>query len=49
MTDGLATSTHADPPGIAPAKALAPSIHPLCHLLYGHPLKVKLIDPPTGA
>jgi len=49
VNDGYARSTRAASPDSLPGKIVAPSILPQCHLLYGHPLMVKLIDPPTGA
>ncbi|HWK80592.1 MAG TPA: hypothetical protein VNP95_07480 [Thermomicrobiales bacterium] len=51
VIDGFASITRAASPVFAPADPAAPSNHPhpLRHFLYGHPLMVKLIDPPTRA
>ncbi|MGC4106590.1 MAG: hypothetical protein QM753_09625 [Thermomicrobiales bacterium] len=49
MTDGIANSSRAASPDFAPVDPIAPSVRPVRHFLYGHPLMVKLIDPPTRA
>ncbi|MGN6032638.1 MAG: hypothetical protein ACTHQE_13360 [Thermomicrobiales bacterium] len=51
VIDGFTSITRAASPDVVPADPAAPSSHPhpLRHFLYGHPLMVKLIDPPTRA